>query len=387
MNYVNRFRGREQRGASSPNEPNLFTKFKNPQTRNIIVFGGRGAGKSSIINMLAGGEVAPTGGDPIGTTTGNVSYTISIKDSEYVFWDTAGLNEGNSGIVKNDDAFYNLGNLVGESDGVSLLVYCVFGSRVGLDYVEYNYDLFVRKICADRIPVVLVITGLENEKRMEDWWGNNKAVFSSMSLESHACVTTIKGRQDAYKKEYSESTAAMQAMIKKYCSRSAWKVLSKESWTKHVALQIQGDSGLCHSDGARGKLPSDQSAPSGKDKHSDETLNAGTIRVPGEPVDDPSVPKPGQYLYLDSGTEQTTHSVVAKKSDAPINDNNFPVQSTPATNVASATSVQSDIVDELGQDPMLKGGQYRSSDVAGPKAPSKGRHLYILKLCRFADLV
>ncbi|KAF5348296.1 hypothetical protein D9756_010511 [Leucocoprinus leucothites] len=319
---------RQPDAAPASNAPVLLTKLKAPKTQNIIVFGGRGAGKSSIINMLVGKDDARTGHDAIGATAENVPYETSIKGSKYKLWDTAGLNEGVRGKVPTNEAFHKLGDLIltlsgDDSEGVSLLVYCIFGSRFGLDHTRYNYDIFVRKICENKVPVVMVITGLENEEPMEGWWTKNEKEFLGMPLKGHACVTAIKGRKDAYKKEYGESTATIQAMIKKYCPRSTWKVASDadSTWNKHVELVIRGDRGSHRSGGKKGKRPSDKPAPSGKggctlllitgvhflitfdahcilvlDKHTDENRVMRPIREPRPDTEGqrPSTPKRDQ---------------------------------------------------------------------------------------------
>ena len=62
-------------------------------TRNIIIFGQTGAGKSSIINMLAGSGVAEVSDSASGCTSSNKRYSIPREDNNYTFWDTPGLNE------------------------------------------------------------------------------------------------------------------------------------------------------------------------------------------------------------------------------------------------------------------------------------------------------
>jgi predicted GTPase len=54
----------------------------------VIVFGETGAGKSSVINMLAGTVVADTPRNAIGCTCENKCYPVSIHGNTFDLWDT-----------------------------------------------------------------------------------------------------------------------------------------------------------------------------------------------------------------------------------------------------------------------------------------------------------
>jgi predicted GTPase len=64
--------------------PNFATKFskvihvEHTTTHNIVIFGQTGAGKSSIINMLAGKPVAEVSECASGCTSSNKRYSIRI---------------------------------------------------------------------------------------------------------------------------------------------------------------------------------------------------------------------------------------------------------------------------------------------------------------------
>ena len=52
--------------------------------------------------------------------------------------------------------------------GVSSLVFCVHAARI-LDSVKHNWTLFYDITCRKKVPVLLVVTGLEEEGDMDGW--------------------------------------------------------------------------------------------------------------------------------------------------------------------------------------------------------------------------
>lgn len=204
--------GADRNAASSPGIPN------------IIVFGETGAGKSSLINMLAGSPVARTSSGAVGETFSSKMYDVNIKGRNCYLWDTAGMNEGNQGTVPDHKALENLRDLVFNlQDGVHLLLYCIRGGRYG-DILRVNYDLFYGIVCRSNVPIVVVITGLEQESPMESWWEVNKEEFVKYDLrfEGHACVTTTRGKVmkdgfHAFEEEYMASEKVVEALILKAC--------------------------------------------------------------------------------------------------------------------------------------------------------------------------
>lgn len=205
-----------------------------------MIFGETGTGKSSLINMLSDEEVATTSNSAVGCTFESACYSVPINGVPYTLWDTAGLNEGDAGSVPADQALHHLRDLVDKlKDGLSLLVYCIRGSRYR-DIVKVNYDLFTEIICQGEVPVVIVITGLENEANMEDWWVENKKEFGQRNLrfEGHACVTTSKGKRNMFEEEYEESKGTVRRLIQECCPDKAWVVDSNE-WFNRITERIQ----------------------------------------------------------------------------------------------------------------------------------------------------
>lgn len=191
--------------------------------------------------MLAGEPVSKTSNQAAGCTFSSQSYVIepnpmnpiSAKpiDSvakKYRVWDTAGLNEGNDGNVPTQEAFENLCNLVHER-GVNLLVFCMRGPRFK-EISRVNYDLFWGIVCQGKVPIVVVVTGLEEEEIMDQWWDRNKTEFErrGMEFKGHACVTTTKGKKNRegkhlLEREYSESQRKVWHLIEKSYNPEPWQ--------------------------------------------------------------------------------------------------------------------------------------------------------------------
>ncbi|KIJ08054.1 hypothetical protein PAXINDRAFT_173108 [Paxillus involutus ATCC 200175] len=100
--------------------------------RNVIFIGEIGAGKSSIINLIADVDVARTSNDAAACTTEIAHYDVQIWGRTYRLWDTPGLNapsrfrfsvpESEQGLK----SFLRERYLAGEID---LLVFCVRSGR------------------------------------------------------------------------------------------------------------------------------------------------------------------------------------------------------------------------------------------------------------------
>ncbi|KAG1848056.1 P-loop containing nucleoside triphosphate hydrolase protein, partial [Suillus subalutaceus] len=163
--------------------------------RNIVIFGETGSGKSSIVNTIAQSQLAKTSNDAHGCTSTAQRYPVEISGQRFVLIDTAGLNLGTADTVPATKAEKQLKNLLRERmssrlDGISLLVYCMC-STIAPHVLVKAYNKFYSEICQKKVPIVVVITGLEKETRMESWWDTNREKFEGMDFADHACVTAL----------------------------------------------------------------------------------------------------------------------------------------------------------------------------------------------------
>jgi predicted GTPase len=169
--------------------------WKIPSSIRIMVFGGSGAGKTSMINVLTNTR-NPTHDGATGCTFQSTSVNCNRYGRGYEFIDTAGLNESDYGTVTNQDAVCELVNLLKKSiEGFNLLIYVKERGRITQDDVK-NYNLFVNTITGNKIPVIAVVTGCENERNLQNWVEQNKIKFEQSSMKFNAIVGTCFGNTE-----------------------------------------------------------------------------------------------------------------------------------------------------------------------------------------------
>ncbi|KAG2064363.1 hypothetical protein BDR04DRAFT_265003 [Suillus decipiens] len=81
-----------------------------------------------------------------------------------------------------------------ESGGIGLLVYCVHSTSAPHARTR-ACNTFHAGIRQKRVPIVIVITELEREICMENWWDTNGEQFKchGMQFAGHVCVTALQG--------------------------------------------------------------------------------------------------------------------------------------------------------------------------------------------------
>ncbi|KAG1764540.1 P-loop containing nucleoside triphosphate hydrolase protein [Suillus occidentalis] len=212
-----------------------------PWGGNIVIFGETGTGKSSIINAIAREQLAKTSDDATGCTSSHKRHPVTISGQRFVLFDTAGFGEGPAGRVPDAEAKRQLKSLLCQlmssrspSDGIDLLVYCMSSRTTTLPAIVRAYDTFYARVCRKKVPIVIVITGLEKEPNMESWWDKNKGMFKNMRFAGHACVTALQEYPDIpddFARRIAESSGTLRNLIISNCSH--WTV--DDSWSKRIA--------------------------------------------------------------------------------------------------------------------------------------------------------
>jgi len=222
-----------------------MTQLTAPAPANVVIFGETGAGKSSLTNLIVGEDVAETSSGAMGCTFESKSYEVEVEGVPLVLWDTSGLNEGEKGTVAAKDAVFQVYRLIQslEKDGVSLLVFCIRGPRIRESTVK-NYQLFYSAFCMEKVPIVLVVTGLENEEpTMDAWWRNNRDAFDiqEMQFHGHACVAATKGRmkqgKHIHEEEFEESRGKVRKLILDTRKTVPWK-MKRVPWFVATVKQV-----------------------------------------------------------------------------------------------------------------------------------------------------
>lgn len=146
-------------------------------TIRVLVFGGTGTGKTSLCNTLTG-RSRPTGNGAVGVTTKSHLYNAFDYEGRKIrLFDSVGLHESSFGTVPAEEAFAQVVALLARAkEGFSLLIHVARASRITKEQEE-DYKFFVEKLTQGNIPVLLVLTGCENEDPMTAWLDRNRASF------------------------------------------------------------------------------------------------------------------------------------------------------------------------------------------------------------------
>ncbi|KAF9441411.1 P-loop containing nucleoside triphosphate hydrolase protein [Macrolepiota fuliginosa MF-IS2] len=220
---------------------------------NIIIFGESGSGKSSVVNMLAGMPVADTSNSVSGCTFDSCAYDINVRGKIMRLWDTAGLDEGESGRVPHSESVVKLYKLIQglSSNGVNLLMF-VMRPRLRESTLN-NWKLFHKIICQEKVPIVTVVTNLEQEDDMDQWWWRNKDELDrryGIVPDDYACITAVRGKRmptgaHTLDKEFETSTKMVQRAMRSSCLENAWQVSAPE-WFKTIVTTAY-ETRMCRS--------------------------------------------------------------------------------------------------------------------------------------------
>lgn len=110
-----------------------------------------------------------------------------------------GLHESNHGTVPAEQAIVEIVEILKNAkDGFSLLIHVTRASRITQEHDE-DYTFFVEKMTQNQIPVILAVTGCENEQPMQAWVERNRNAFSRFKYQDIvSCCFAEGGPMEAH---------------------------------------------------------------------------------------------------------------------------------------------------------------------------------------------
>jgi energy-coupling factor transporter ATP-binding protein EcfA2 len=174
-------------------------KAKTMNTLRVLVFGSTGTGKTSLCNTLTG-KGRPTDNGAKGITAKSHLYPpFDFNGSRIEVIDTVGLHESSHGTVPAEQAVLELVELLNKAkDGFNLLIHVTRASRITQDHDE-DYTFFVEKMTQKQIPVILAVTGCENELPMQGWVERNQEAFKRFNYrEILSCCFASGGPMEGH---------------------------------------------------------------------------------------------------------------------------------------------------------------------------------------------
>ncbi|KAF8060785.1 P-loop containing nucleoside triphosphate hydrolase protein [Lyophyllum atratum] len=204
--------------------------------KTIILLGETGAGKSSVVNMLASPGfkgLAKVDNTAQGVTRHSDCYDRQIDDKTYRIYDTVGLGESAAGTMDGAKAIAALYHLMRTTaGGVNLLVYVVRGPRITAHH-ETTYKMFHDIFCEKEVPIILLLTHMDdvlNKPGAEAaWWSANGDTLDNkgMTFKKRACVMTSTDSTGQY---HAASRKIVRDHIQSACLREPWVYEGRASW-------------------------------------------------------------------------------------------------------------------------------------------------------------
>lgn len=159
----------------------------------VLVFGATGTGKTSLCNELTG-RSRPVDSGAQGVTAKSHRFAPFASNGRMIeLVDTVGLHEASSGTVPAEQAVIQLVDLLEKArEGFNLLIHVVRASRITKEQEE-DFQFFFDKLTQRQIPIILALTGCENEEPMGAWVEANHQAFARFPYKEIVPTCFAKG--------------------------------------------------------------------------------------------------------------------------------------------------------------------------------------------------
>ncbi|KAG1721514.1 kinase-like domain-containing protein [Suillus lakei] len=164
---------------------------------NVLLFGETGVGKSAIINLIMGRDVAQTSLWAETCTLQHTSHEVRLKDRTFKLWEVSSIEPLRSSSNFLAKWLLKKPHKLFKDDGVYLLLYCIRGSRAQRALVK-DYKIFTKEVRSTvgpgRVSVAAVVTALEDyPTNMDNWWAKNKDNLERLGMQfsAHVCITSL----------------------------------------------------------------------------------------------------------------------------------------------------------------------------------------------------
>ncbi|KAF8551310.1 hypothetical protein OG21DRAFT_1512896 [Imleria badia] len=128
-----------------------------------------------------------------------------------------------------------------KAGGVDLLLFCIRGGRI-TTAMQRTYHLFFDILCGGQVPLAIVVTNLEQEEIMENWWVKNEEAMQQYGIHSvaHACITAVPARVTVYAQKRAESQKALRMLLLNALSnRNSSYVKETRSWFVAIVERLR----------------------------------------------------------------------------------------------------------------------------------------------------
>lgn len=158
---------------------------------NVLVVGQTGCGKSSVVNLIAGQNLAPTSqGDDLGYCTDHCTeYLIPVDHHQFQVFDTFGFLDpklDSNMYTKAIAETYRAICILKAKGGIDMLLYCIRDDEVNNhEKMKSYYRLFREVLCGKEIPIAFVVTNRGNPILNAE---HCKTIFTARNITYFDCI-------------------------------------------------------------------------------------------------------------------------------------------------------------------------------------------------------